>query len=554
MSESEKNAAELLKELDKLKRQIKILKSKKKYGLIWEEEKEPETIVVECQHKIPILNGTNKKDINTDRNEPVNILIEGDNYHALSVLNYTHKRAIDLIYIDPPYNTGKKNEWKYNDKWIDENDSYKHSKWLNFMFFRLALAKNLLSDNGVLLISIDDHEQPQLRLLCNELFGEENFESFIWKKKGGAGNTEKIIGTLTEYILCYFRKKKEGIFNYREIDRTYKYKDNIGPFNLEGIEKTNLGSYERKTMQFPIIDPETKKEFYPAKNMRWTIGEVSIKKAIAEKKIHFDYKKNKVYYKKRPADYETSQNVFYNLLSDFGSLATAKDELDELFGNREIFDTPKPIELIIHLLEIASRKDSTCLDFFAGSGTTAHAVLTLNKHDGGKRRFIICTNNENDICTDVCYPRIEKAIKGYVGKVTGTKHASLGGNLRYFGTALMDIDHIAHVSDEQKIQLTHQAGEMIALRENTFDEVEKNDWWQIFKGNKRYTAVYFKEDKSKLDELVERLAKIDAKVALYIFSWGKNEYKNEFSQYSNITIEDIPEPIIDVYREVNRIR
>jgi len=126
-------------------------------------------------------------------------------------------------------------------------------------------------------------------------------------------------------------------------------------------------------------------------------------------------------------------------------------------------------------------------------------------------------------------------------------------NLIYFKTELLDVDHISHVSDEQKIELTYQAGEMIALREGTFIEVEKNEWWQIFRNRGKYTAIYFKEDKSKLNELVKKLSNLKDEVVLYIFSWGKNEYKNEFVEYKNIRVEDIPEPIIDVYKEINRL-
>ena len=144
-------------------------------------------------------------------------------------------------------------------------------------------------------------------------------------------------------------------------------------------------------------------------------------------------------------------------------------------------------------------------------------------------------------------PRLKKILNGY------NDFRSLPFNLKYFNTFLLDIDHISHVSDEQKIKLTYQAGEMIALRENTFEEVEKDEWWQIFKDGTKYTAIYFKEDKSKLNELIKKLSKLKEKVVLYIFSWGKNEYKNEFTDYKNIKVEDIPEPIIDVYKEINRL-
>jgi len=344
-----------------------------------------------------------------DFDKTMNLFIEGDNLEVLKLLQKSYYGKIKMIYIDPPYNTGQ--DFVYTDKFGQQLEEYLkltgqsdsqgrklttnpdssgryHSNWMNMMYPRLFLAKNLLTEDGMIFISIDDNEVSNLRKICDEIFGEDNFESFIWKKKGGAGNTEKIIGNITEYILCYFKDKKPGAFNYRKIDRTYKYKDEKGYYNLEGIEKTNKGNYERKTMQFPIIDPKTKKQFLPQKDMRWTIGEKNANEAIIHGKIYFDYEKNRVYSIKRPEDYEKSENVYYNLFLNSGSLSSAKDELLELLGNREIFETPKPTELIMDLLEIGSKKDSIILDFFAGSGTTAHAVLKLNISDGGNRKFI----------------------------------------------------------------------------------------------------------------------------------------------------------------------
>ena len=145
MQEIEKRNKELLEEIEKLKRKVNTLKFRKKYGLVWQEEKEPEQIVLDCQYKIPLLKEVKSKEIISDKEKPVNILIEGDNYHALSVLNYTHKKKIDAIYIDPPYNTGAK-DWKYNNNYVDINDLYRHSKWLSMMSTRLWLAKNLLKE------------------------------------------------------------------------------------------------------------------------------------------------------------------------------------------------------------------------------------------------------------------------------------------------------------------------------------------------------------------------------------------------------------------------
>lgn len=356
-------------------------------------------------------------------------IIIGDNLDALKLLSSAYYEKIKLIYIDPPYNTGN-DGFIYPDDFrsdykqilrdvglieIDEDGKEKeseliksfknitgsksHSGWLSFMLPRLKLARDLLRDDGAIFISIDDNEQANLKILCDEIFGEENFiANFIWKKKGGASNTEKIIGCLTEYILCYAKNKKAGILNYNKITRNYKYKDEISEYNLSSIEKTNLGAYERKTMLYPIIDPNSNKEYLPSKNKRWTISKETIQNLIKENKIYFDEKKEKPFIIMRPSDYEKSENLFYNLLLDFGSLATAKNILEKIFNkeNREIFDTPKPVELIKHILQLCTSPNNNdiILDFFAGSGTTAQAVIEQNKEDGGNRKFILVQLDE----------------------------------------------------------------------------------------------------------------------------------------------------------------
>ncbi|MBQ0099709.1 MAG: site-specific DNA-methyltransferase [Firmicutes bacterium] len=398
---ADENTNQLLVYLSNIEKDI----DGKKYGLVFEEHREAVDELLE--KNVPVL--IEDESLKIDNGGTQNFLIEGDNLASLKLLEKTHKGEIDLIYIDPPYNTGNK-DFIYDDAFVDSEDKFKHSKWLSFMKARLEIAHRLLSDKGVIFISIDDKEQAQLKILCDSIFGEENFESFIWKKKGGAGNTEKIIGCLTEYIVCYFKKKKAGIFNYRQITRIYKYTDKNGQYNLEGIEKTNSGIYKRPTMLFDIIDPKTNRHFSPTKGMRWTVGEKNIQEMIKNNQIFFDYKKNKVYRIKREKDYEETNNVYYNLMIDCGSLTTAKTEIETVLGNRELFDTPKPIDLIIELLKIGSKKDTKLLDFFAGSGTTGHAVMKLNAEDGGNRKFILCTYNENNICREVTYERIKRVI------------------------------------------------------------------------------------------------------------------------------------------------
>ncbi len=216
------------------------------------------------------------------------------------------------------------------------------------------------------------------------------------------------------------------------------------------------------------------------------------------------------------------------------------------------FPFPKSINTVLDCLRaVIKSKDAIVLDFFAGSGTTGHAVLELNRQDGGNRKFILCTNNENGICEEITYQRVSKVMKGYKnGK--GEKVEGLGGNLRYYKTDLVDIEKLNHTPDQAKVKLTYQAGEMVGLRENTLNEVSKNEWWQIFEGHGKTTAIYFKEDKEKIQELVDLLEKKKQPTVLYIFSWGKNEYKGEYSS-SNIRVEDIPEPSLEVYKEINRL-
>ena len=339
-----------------------------------------------------------------------NIYIEGDNLEVLKLLRQNYYNSIKMIYIDPPYNTG--NDFVYNDTFkmnkeesdkaegiISENNeklqknqkstNRYHANWLNMMYPRLKLARDLLTDDGVIFISIDDNEIDNLMKICEELFNRKNLEIFVWKKKGGAGNTEKVIGVLTEYLICCFKDKKPGNFNYQKIDRKYLYSDEKGMYNLEGIEKTNLGIYERKTMKFGIIDPKTEITFFPAENMRWTLGYEKIQNLIRENKLFFDYRNKKVKLIKREDDYETSENVYYNLFDKEGSLSTAKKNLEKFLGNKEIFDTPKPVELLKKILKIASKKNSIILDFFSGSATTAHAVMQLNSEDNGNRKYIM---------------------------------------------------------------------------------------------------------------------------------------------------------------------
>ena len=397
---------------------------KERYTMTWPDKKQ--AILTANAPIAKTLRPCREESVGFDHTQ--NLYIEGDNLDVLKLLRETYLGKIKMIYIDPPYNTG--NDFVYNDDFAVDTDEYLersnqvddqgnrmvanndsngrfHTDWLNMIYPRLKLAKDLLTDDGVMFVSMADTELANQLKICEEIFGKNNIELFVWKKKGGAGNTEKIIGVLTEYIICCFKSKKPYDLNFQTFERMYKFSDKKGPYNLEGIEKTNLGGYERKTMQFAITDPETKQQFYPSENMRWTIGENTAIELLNDHKLFFDYKTNKVKRIKRPEDYELSENVYYNLLTEEGSLATAKDECSALLGNREYFDTPKPTLLIKKLLKIASKKNSLILDFFSGSATTAHAVMQLNAEDGGNRKYIMVQLPE------VCDEKSEAYKAGY---------------------------------------------------------------------------------------------------------------------------------------------
>ncbi len=339
-----------------------------------------------------------------------NLYIEGDNLDALKLLQESYLGKVKMIYIDPPYNTG--NDFVYCDNFTaacadylenkgqcdeDGNRLFKntetngrfHSDWCSMMYPRLKLARDLLSDDGVIFISIDDHEQANLKKICDEVFGEGNFiTEFIWKKNGRAGLTEQYIGILTEYIYLYAKNKGCTHLNKRTISRDYDGEDSLGKYNIENLERSSTNS-GYKTAVFPIIDPNTNHEFIPADGKGWMFGPDKAKWFVDTGRAIFDYSNNRVLFKIYESDYKSNENPYLNLLVDIGGSKLGGNEIGDLFGSRNYFSYPKPNILVKHLLEIGSTTGDIILDFFSGSATTAHAVMQLNAEDGGNRRFIM---------------------------------------------------------------------------------------------------------------------------------------------------------------------
>ncbi|MEY8336518.1 DNA methyltransferase [Lachnospiraceae bacterium 62-35] len=404
----DENTGNLLSYLNELEKDV----YGKKYGLIFEEHREAIDDILETH--TPVLR--EEQELFIDCGGQMNFLIEGDNLASLKILQKTHKGKIDLIYIDPPYNTGSR-DFIYNDTYVNVNDGFKHSKWLSFISKRLAISKNLMSSRGLIFISIDDNEVAQLKLLCDEIFGNDNFRGQIVRGTGtptGQGNS--IISNEIDYILVY-AKSAEAIFNGLPFDeessKIYNLSDKYGRYLNRPLRKTGGEDrrQDRPSMYFPITAPDGT-QIYPIApsgyESRWRCQESTYQQLVKDHRIEWKRDKSgwKVY-QKFYLEGRTKQpgNLWTNIEGNKKATITIKD----LFG-KNIFSFPKPVELIYRIAQISSSSDSIILDYFAGSGTTAQAVMKLNLDDGGARHFILCTNNENNICRDVTYERIRRVI------------------------------------------------------------------------------------------------------------------------------------------------
>jgi adenine-specific DNA-methyltransferase len=563
MSQITNSEQELLARISELETEIKQLKKQKKYGLVWEDH--TEDVVLQCQNNVPILKEVkSRKIVDKDTTKPTNILIEGDNYHALSVLNYTHRGKIDVIYIDPPYNTGS-NSWRYNNDYVNKDDDFRHSKWVSLMNTRLRLAKELLTSNGALICAIDENELNTLGLLLQEIFHGWAIDCVtVIHNPGGIQGTN--FSYNHEYVYFVY-PKKSGYIKPEQ-----RSGDDLTPFRDWG--KENSKREGSPNCFYPIISDGEKiidfgeipeKDFHPklpnelkdglfyiwpidSKGIerRWrfardTIETISQELVIKKQGDQLSVLRGKINYIRKTVwdDVKYNANIYGTQL------------LSKILPDK--FPFPKSLHLVREcLISVEQNKNAITLDFFAGSGTTGHAVMELNKQDGGNRQFILCTNNENNICEEVTYERIKRVMKGYKNK-KGEEVEGLGGNLRYFKTELCDVGKLSRVTDDKKLALTYRVGGLLALKENTFEETEHTDHWQIFMEHDACTAVYFSEDKTLLHDLIKKLGDYQVPVKLYVFSWSKNEYGSELSAYQNISVSDIPEPILAVYREINNI-
>lgn len=436
-------------EAEELLEPLRELASQRRYGLVWEEPRtgayDEEVVEKKLLENFPFLTELSEQAIVKDEDAPTNLLIEGDNLHVLQSMQYTHKGSVDVIYIDPPYNTGS-NDFVYNDRFVDKEDAWRHSSWLSFMNKRLRLAKDLLSENGVIFISIDDNEQAQLKLMCDQIFGEDNFIANLPRIVKKGGKTTASIAKNHDYVLMYVKHNHDVFKGLPHYDKNFKHVDEHvdtrGPYKLNQTLDYNSLQYS-KSMDYPLeIDG---KVYYPGGNKKaheerlsgkhnnydwtWRWSPDLVKWGLENDWIVIS-KTNRIYTKTYlnarigkdgegnyyEEFFERTKPLFsVDLIEGKYSNDNAKKDLDKLALDSG-FEFPKPVELIKTLVSLHKNKDAIVLDFFAGSGTTGEAVLELNKEDGGNRQFILCTNNEVSSSREINYLIKNNHIEAFSGR------------------------------------------------------------------------------------------------------------------------------------------
>ncbi len=563
---------ELIKELRRIK--------DTKYGLVWHRDIPAEKIDVlinpdartpsemfpnEMAGKpFPVLKEVKGKEVATDATKPTNLLIEGDNYHSLAVLNFTHHRAIDLIYIDPPYNTGAR-DWKYNNDYVDKNDPWMHSKWLSMMNNRLRLAKGLLKDDGALIVAIDDYEVNTLGLLLEELFPtlEKNLIVVEHHPQGGGSaavsRTHEFAYVLTPKGMGFEgRKSQEEEANW-SLKRSGQGENNW--------RKNRQGQFfaiivDPKTLKIEGVGPALgKDDHYPTGKTKegylriypldknggervWRYNRESMQELIKLGEIECSPKFSLSVHKKARSVTTPIFSVWKG--SRYNAGTNGSNLLTDIMGEANTFPYPKSLYTVYDMIAmfVRNRKNAVILDFFAGSGTTGHAVLQLNEDDPGQRRFIVCTDNENEICTGVCYPRIKKIIKGYKN-IKGENIAGLGGNLKYYTCDFVE----AEPTDQNKRKLVSESTEMLCIKEDAFELVQDKADFKIFKNSDKHVGIVFYEE--AIDDFKQAVKKIKGDFNVYVFSLGDDTHEKQFADLKGrVTLCAIPEVILKVYREI----
>lgn len=547
---------------EELLRLIRERDRKPRFGLVWErKEIEHERSInddfVMLEHDASLSVG----------NPPhQNLVIEGDNFDALRYLRMTHAGKVRCIYIDPPYNTGNK-DFIYNDRFVDKDDVYKHSKWLEFMYRRLLIAKDLLAKDGVIFCSIDDNEMLHLGMLMDQVFGESNRVGVIvWNN---ASRTSESIAIEHEYVFCY-QAEQGRLPSWKlarpEVDSAYqvvnKVKDQGGNQEqaikalknyISDLKKTTSDKKKYSWMNNYCNLDENWQIYYPVdlsgdgdgpprmfgdelipppKGRHW-MGQDYIDEAIAEGRIV--WRAGRAYRKLLIDDSKESVRSIVQIPGRNGT--------EEIKGilKEKAFNNPKPTSLVEYLTKAHLTKDDLILDFFAGSGTTGHAVMKLNAEDGGNRRFILVSSTEanadepdKNICRDVCAERLRRVVKGYTNK-KGEVVEGLGGGFAYMRTKRIPVskvfNEIQHDQVWRALQLIHDQPLM---------DFNAGRALQVTGDADKHVAYLAKLDEASL-ALIESLGAAGGLVTVY--SWQPAQLRQRI-QSSNVSFEKIPEFLV----------
>lgn len=545
---------------------LELLNKQKKYGLVWEEK--PEEVVERMRNSLPVLREVKERSIlSSTADAPNHILIEGDNLEALTTLSYTHAGKIDVIYIDPPYNTGNK-DFIYNDSYVNAEDSFRHSKWLSFMSKRLKIAKRLLSDKGVIFISIDDNEQAQLKLLCDEVFGEFKFVgSYFWKRTSTPPALSYKIRRKLEFIICYQKSDiPQRVFAQGLIDGGDAPLLNNGnpigelmfpphsvKFNISDGAYCFKDEHKIRLLDEVIVeDGENINSFRARGHFKWS--QTNLNREISEGTyIIIKSQQFSPRFQKSTKSIKVPSNIIDSDVN-VGTNEDAQSELREIGVN---FSYAKPSSLISFLIKMPFWEDNniTILDFFAGSGTTLHATMQLNAEDGGRRQCILVTNNENNICEEVTYERNKRVINGYVTPKGEWVEGLKNNSLRYYKTEMLPRTR----SPRNMRALMAAATDLLCIKENLYDECPN---FGRLKADPRLLRYFVKNDRRMLilfceelaDRIVEEIKTMDLgsnKLKIYIFSPDRYAFDDNFFEVQDkVQLVALPAAIYDAYQRV----
>lgn len=573
MSKDLKNLTkeQLIEYIEELRKQL----NNEKFGMYFDRKKFPEEVADIIKNNIPILLRKSKMEVLND-GKIDNILIKGENLHALTALNTINpaEGMIDVIYIDPPYNTGAK-DWLYNNDYVDSEDSFRHTKWLNMMEKRLLLAKELLKDSGTIIVAIDHYELFQLGMLMNQIFGEENKYGVITVVHKPEGRQfTKGLNPSNEFYLIYGKNRSVGsLFNVplsKKKAAEFNLSDSKGNYRLEPymrIKDGDLNNRENKPNNwYPIyVDVENNiisliqtaksTEVYPiykGVEKSWSTRKELFQENLNNGDVEYKIENGEIVIYKKYREQESIKTHW--IKKEYNATVFGTKVLKDILVNTE-FNFPKSVYAVIDALKITASKDAVVMDFFAGSGTTGQAVMELNKEDGGNRKFILVTNNENNIMDDVCHPRLKTVITGM--RRNNTKYSDgIKTNLRFF-----EVDYIESLlsKDQSKYNLVERCDGLLNIMENIFDKVKYGKNFNIYLNSSEEKTMgiynnYYEEN--SFNEMLKRIEEINVKTKIiYYFSLDNNideALENKVNEkIKGAIVKPIPSKIYEIYKRIS---